>query len=494
MQAKTEIQGLLDQNEVLWKVSFVEPIDGGESLGDWSPGKPGGVQSLEAAKQKCAATPGCVAFSWQEGEKGLCLPRCAISRTYEWIPPMNSKIQFHYKAQATHTPTLSPAKPPRKPHWWILIVLLVLMIVLLVFGVVVLFHSQDYSQEERPALQPQLALATTTAVPAEEERPALQPQLTVATTTALPVEERPALQPQLTLATTTALPTEERPVPQPRLRPATTTGPPAEEIKINVAVVPYGVLDRAPNEQTAIVDPAGLWFIWNNRPDEAGGASGAIYHRLGIAYRGAFSEDVRSITEISEAKSKFYKGYFDVIHVAPPKLAEVQSELEACKKLVDSYKNVFREFASGVTEHNLTELRLLPISGGIFAGRFINFMQTMTATAVDQALSDLKGDPWTDMVFKLTTINMCIFKAEQHDDYKRAFARRGDQGHCHRQPSTTTTSTPAETTTKQNEPDFQGNELDFQAHEPDFQAHEPDFHSQEPDFHSHEPDFSGTGH
>mmetsp|Transcript_120772 Transcript_120772/g.386686 ORF Transcript_120772/g.386686 Transcript_120772/m.386686 type:complete len:479 (-) Transcript_120772:35-1471(-) len=264
--------------------------------------------------------------------------------------------------------------------------------------------------------------------------------------------------------------------------------------EIPVYVVPYGVLDQAPNVHTAIVAPAGLVLIQHNRPDEAGGASGAIYQELGISRAGGFGPEVtESITVPSDAKLVFYEAHFDVIHVAAPKLEEAQDQADACERLISSYTNVFKEFASNKWAGSLNELRLLPIAGGIFAGSYKQSLPMMTATAVDQALSDLKGDPWIDAVFKCTTIKMCIFKGEEHDDYRKAFAHRGDQGHCHRQParSTTTTmittSTSTETTTMNNDPELQGHEPDFQGHEPDFQGHEPDFHS-------HEPDFSGPGH
>jgi len=210
--------------------------------------------------------------------------------------------------------------------------------------------------------------------------------------------------------------------------------------QIIVYVVPYGVLDQAPSVQTAIVDPAGLYFIQKNRPDQAGGASGAIYKKLGISEAGGFGPDVTDgITETSDAKSVFYQDHFDVIHVAAPKLAEVENQAAACKKLIASYTNVFKAFASNAETRNLVELRMLPISGGIFAGGYLADLPTMTATAVDQALSDLSGDPVID-ILQRTKVKMCIYNEVEVDDYKKAFARRGDQGvhSCHMQRDTMT--------------------------------------------------------
>jgi len=199
-------------------------------------------------------------------------------------------------------------------------------------------------------------------------------------------------------------------------------------------IVSYRVLDQAPNVQTAIVDPAGLYFIQKNRPDQAGCASGAMYKKLGISEAGGLGPDVTDgITETSDAKSVFYQDHSDIIHVAAPKLAEVEIQAAACKKLIASYTIVFKAFASSVGTRNLVELRLLPISGCIFAGSFLPVLPIMTATAVDQALLDLSGDPAVIDRLKQTTINMCIFDEAEQDDYQKAFTRRGDQGitSCH---------------------------------------------------------------
>jgi len=74
-----------------------------------------------------------------------------------------------------------------------------------------------------------------------------------------------------------------------------------------VYVVPYGVLDQAPNVRTAIVTPASLVLIQHNRPDKARGASGAIYQELGISRPGGFGPEVtESIAIPSDAKLVFY--------------------------------------------------------------------------------------------------------------------------------------------------------------------------------------------
>eukprot|EP00438_Fugacium_kawagutii_P013727 Skav229310 [mRNA] locus=scaffold2942:317781:318056:- [translate_table: standard] len=63
----------------------------------------------------------------------------------------------------------------------------------------------------------------------------------------------------------------------------------------------YGVLGRRnlelkvdpPNEDTVLVDPAGLPFIHNSDPCGAGGASEAIYNWLGMDQAVSFPEEVK---------------------------------------------------------------------------------------------------------------------------------------------------------------------------------------------------------
>jgi len=213
----------------------------------------------------------------------------------------------------------------------------------------------------------------------------------------------------------------------------------SQETKMpKIKVVFYGVLgdrdENRPDSHTAIVDPAGLRFIADNRPGDDGGASGAIYSALRIK---EFPQHVRDrITRSTEAAIHHYDD-FDVIHVVGPQLwREVGDVIHdvthgaACGLLVQSYRNVFKEFGS---EHSLPdhldELRLLPISGGIFAGRYKQQLPTMSATAVYQALSDLKRDD-NQVIDRLkqTTIKMCIFDKAEQDDYRKAFDDSNNDG------------------------------------------------------------------
>jgi len=200
----------------------------------------------------------------------------------------------------------------------------------------------------------------------------------------------------------------------------------------------YGVLgdreENRPDSHTAIVDPAGLRFIADNRPGEAGGASGAIYSALRIK---EFPQHVRDrITRATEAAIHHYDD-FDVIHVVGPQLWQEVGDVihdvtqeAACGLLVQSYRNVFQEFGSKHSlRYDLDELRLLPISGGIFAGRYKQQLPTMSATAVYQALSDLKRDD-NQVIDRLkqTTIKMCIFDKAEQEDYRKAFDDSNNDG------------------------------------------------------------------
>ena len=125
-----------------------------------------------------------------------------------------------------------------------------------------------------------------------------------------------------------------------------------------------------PDEQTVVVDPAGLQFIQQLGPAGAGGASGAIYSWLSIALDANFPADaMRAVRQEGDAKLHRY-GRKQVIHVVGPDLnfastSTAATRATAAQKLTAAYASVLEEFASS----HATTLRLLPVSGGIFADR-----------------------------------------------------------------------------------------------------------------------------
>jgi len=219
-----------------------------------------------------------------------------------------------------------------------------------------------------------------------------------------------------------------------------------------------GVVDMAcqPDETIAFCDPAGLPFIQRHGPGMAGGASGALYSFLGIRDDDAFPTPVRDAVEaVGLAKYHKYSETLHCIHTVGPNFnmsredgsrhtIEVRSVLpspsrralartpslptdrgltqavrplplsqEAQTELAHAYRNVLREFvaAAGVEDGPWT-LRLLPISGGIFAGPFQSEIAPLTMAAIAEA--DASLEPATrelllsDKVLHLVTIYIYI--------------------------------------------------------------------------------------
>mmetsp|Transcript_43366 Transcript_43366/g.140658 ORF Transcript_43366/g.140658 Transcript_43366/m.140658 type:complete len:213 (+) Transcript_43366:154-792(+) len=189
---------------------------------------------------------------------------------------------------------------------------------------------------------------------------------------------------------------------------------PALDLLQRVQVVPYsvlgqqlvrgeGVVDRAdpPDASVVFCDPAGLPFIQRTGPGGAGGASGAIYDFLGIRDDDAFPEPVReAVTTVGLAKHHAYPqeegGPLHCIHTVGPNFnrrrddGSQHSREEAQGELAAAYKNVLCEFhAAASGEGGPTQLRLLPISGGIFAGPFADDIAPLTMDALGAAAAEL---------------------------------------------------------------------------------------------------------
>ena len=186
-------------------------------------------------------------------------------------------------------------------------------------------------------------------------------------------------------------------------------------------IVPYGVLgtrmmangavvNKAPPpsvETCAFVDPAGLPYIQQFGPSGAGGAAGAIYRFLGISNDPAFPADVvEAVKATGQAKAHRYASG-TCIHVVGPNF-----NLEPCgyddarARLSLAYENVLREYAAC----DAPALRLLPISGGIFAGPFMRDVPQLTHDALQDACAHLAGTE-PALVERLTKrrLELCIF-------------------------------------------------------------------------------------
>jgi hypothetical protein len=169
-----------------------------------------------------------------------------------------------------------------------------------------------------------------------------------------------------------------------------------------------------PSSTCAIIDPAGLDSIQKNGPKGAVGASASrsIYKWLGIGEATEFPEPVRAAIKKSLA-AKFHT-YGDgsaakrCIHVVGPnfstRIPGETSREQAVEELAKAYHSVGVEFHSS----GLVHLRLLPISGGIFAGEFRDDLPGMTAQALRQGhamLSEEEKAHWASA----ETLEMCIF-------------------------------------------------------------------------------------
>lgn len=173
-----------------------------------------------------------------------------------------------------------------------------------------------------------------------------------------------------------------------------------------------------PDANTAFVDPAGLSFIQEMGPGMAGGAAGAIYSFLGIRNDDAFPQPVRdAVKKATDAKFHTY-GQRKCVHVVGPNFGEMDhcTRQDAVALLASAYKNILAEFAGS----GLQTLRLLPVSGGIFAGPFTPELPQITAEALRKGFSDLpKG--LQDKVLK-NKLEMCIFMEKEFKSFVEAFA------------------------------------------------------------------------
>lgn len=197
---------------------------------------------------------------------------------------------------------------------------------------------------------------------------------------------------------------------------------------MRLAVRPFGVLGtrltsngvskvaQGPVPGFPIVDPAGLPFIQRG-PKGAGGASGQIYRWLGIAEDETFPAAVRDgITAPLQAKLHYY-GLNGCIHVVGPNFeGRSCSREEALGELTLAYGAVLRQFARA----RLGGLRLLPISGGIFAGPFSPELPTLTCTALRSAFDALPDQAQHSV--SVARLEMCIFVESEYELYEKAFA------------------------------------------------------------------------
>ena len=185
-----------------------------------------------------------------------------------------------------------------------------------------------------------------------------------------------------------------------------------------VEVVPYSVLGDAMrggkfvpgvgpplNQHTAIVDPAGLPYVSGQQPPAAAGAaSGSIYKWCGLSEADKFPLSVSSsVQSPGDAKHHAY-GDKHVVHVVGPDFrSRPHSNLEGVQILGQVYSNVLREAAASGCQ----TIRLLPVSGGVFAGDFSADMHHLTMKALALGFENLSTELQSKVMKQ--DIKMCIF-------------------------------------------------------------------------------------
>lgn len=200
---------------------------------------------------------------------------------------------------------------------------------------------------------------------------------------------------------------------------------------MRIAIKPFGVLGTAmtstgaikkvaavPAPGLPIVDPAGLQFI-RNGPRNAGGAAGTIYKFLGIHEDDAFPQPVRdAIDQPLKAKLHFYHGRNACIHVVGPNFSDRKdcTRDDALAELTEAYRAVLHEFSGA----RLGGLRMLPISGGIFAGPFAPELPVLTCSALRAAFDSLPDR--AQHIVSVARLEMCIFQESEVAVYEEAFA------------------------------------------------------------------------
>eukprot|EP00656_Telonema_subtile_P039190 TRINITY_DN4431_c0_g2_i2.p1 TRINITY_DN4431_c0_g2~~TRINITY_DN4431_c0_g2_i2.p1 ORF type:complete len:299 (-),score=68.52 TRINITY_DN4431_c0_g2_i2:58-954(-) len=198
-------------------------------------------------------------------------------------------------------------------------------------------------------------------------------------------------------------------------------------------LVPYGVLgtqmleggymeQRAgpPKDDVAFVDPAGLTYIQHGGgPSQAGGASGAIYDYLGIGHDDEFAPAVvAAVKKDGDAKFMSY-GDKHCVHVVGPNFndnwARDQDYAWAVHALSEAYEHVLHEFAGSANP----TLRLLPISGSIFAGKWKSRVHELTVDAWRLAITRLPMEHTATLSAR--RLEMCVFEEEELPLFLAAF-------------------------------------------------------------------------
>lgn len=205
-----------------------------------------------------------------------------------------------------------------------------------------------------------------------------------------------------------------------------------------VLLKPYGVLGTQltvasgiaqqappPTVNEAFVDPAGLRYIQETGPAGAGGAAGAIYAHLGIRDDAAFPQPVMDgVKAPGDAQFHCYADEHSVIHTVGPDLRVGDPSWEdACQVLGRAYHNVLRQFLDeNGRRPELCTLRLLPISGGIFAGEYQQHIAPLTMESLSRGYRMLSSSEQQRLREGNLELHLCIFLEKEMAAFEKAHA------------------------------------------------------------------------
>jgi hypothetical protein len=181
-----------------------------------------------------------------------------------------------------------------------------------------------------------------------------------------------------------------------------------------------------PSANVVIVDPAGLPYVSGARPaSQAGAASGSIYAFL--ALKDFPVEVTAGVKKTGDAVLHRYsvneRDQYVIHTVGEDFRSGVFSSDAALSSLAKAYFNVLKQFALHVIRLPPTDklvLRLLPISGGVFAANFGTDMHHLTFAALSTAYESLDDGTLEALDQHVENVEMCIFLDREFDQYETA--------------------------------------------------------------------------
>ena len=201
-----------------------------------------------------------------------------------------------------------------------------------------------------------------------------------------------------------------------------------------VQTIIESVIGMEPKSNMALVDPAGLSNIGSKSHDGASSASESIYmwlQRYGVSKK--FPKDVLdSIKKECDSKQHRYTlsdgNKITIIHTVGPNFTKTEhtrtnNDLNyPINKLQPAYTNTFLQFIDSLPDLRKSgkpTLRLLPISGGVFLGKYVEDIPRITMQSLLKGLEGLSDEAL--ILLKDTNIEMCIYDSYTIEYYSDQF-------------------------------------------------------------------------